>query len=145
MNQGANEIVPFLAVRNLRDTVAFYVQGLGFEMIGDWEEEGVLRWCKLRLGKAAFMFQQFKTEGPDAKTFGPGKGDGVIFCIFCDDVIPLYAGFVENGIKASVPQVGNGLWATTLMDPDGYRLDFESPTDEPEDTKWSAGKPGERK
>jgi len=42
-----------------------------------------------------------------------------------------------NSIKASEPQVLNHLWATTLSDPDGYRIEFESPTDVPEDTKLS--------
>ena len=56
-----------------------------------------------------------------------------------NEIVPFLA--VRN-LRATV---GNGLWVTTLMDPDGYRLDFESPTDEPEYTKWSAGKPGERK
>jgi hypothetical protein len=35
--------------------------------------------------------------------------------------------------------VGNGLWVTSFADPDGYRLDFESPTDVPEDTKLGGG------
>jgi hypothetical protein len=32
------------------------------------------------------------------------------------------------------PFVGNRLWVTQLVDPDGYKLDFESPTDVPEET-----------
>jgi hypothetical protein len=33
--------------------------------------------------------------------------------------------------------VGNGLWVTSVKDPDGYLLDFESPTDTPEETVYS--------
>jgi hypothetical protein len=40
-------------------------------------------------------------------------------------------------MDASEPQVGNSMWVTSLRDPDGYRLDFESTTDVPEDTKLS--------
>jgi hypothetical protein len=29
------------------------------------------------------------------------------------------------------------MWVTSLADPDGYRLDFESSTDTPEDTVYS--------
>jgi hypothetical protein len=29
------------------------------------------------------------------------------------------------------------MWVTTLRDPDGYRIDFESPTDVPEETVFS--------
>jgi hypothetical protein len=28
------------------------------------------------------------------------------------------------------------MWVTALADPDGYRIEFESPTDEPEDTEF---------
>jgi hypothetical protein len=33
--------------------------------------------------------------------------------------------------------VGNGLWVTFLSDPDGYKLEFASPTDVPEGRKLS--------
>jgi len=29
------------------------------------------------------------------------------------------------------------MWVTSLTDPDGYRIDFESPTDVPEETVYS--------
>jgi hypothetical protein len=31
--------------------------------------------------------------------------------------------------------VGNRLWVVSLIDPDGYRIDFESPTDAPEESE----------
>jgi hypothetical protein len=31
--------------------------------------------------------------------------------------------------------VGNGLWVAPLSDPDGYRINFSSPTDAPEETE----------
>ena len=36
-----------------------------------------------------------------------------------------------------MPFVGNQLWVTTLVDPGGYQIDFESPTDAPEETIYS--------
>ncbi len=39
--------------------------------------------------------------------------------------------------KASRPFVGNRMWVTSLRDPDGYRLEFESSTDTPEETVFS--------
>ncbi len=35
------------------------------------------------------------------------------------------------------PFVGNKMWVTSISDPDGYKLDFESITDEAEETKYS--------
>ena len=49
----------------------------------------------------------------------------------------LYRFFTSRGLAAREPVVGNALWVTSLEDPDGYRLDFESPTDVPEETKLS--------
>ena len=43
-----------------------------------------------------------------------------------------------RGIEASRPFVGNGMWVTSLSDSDGYRIDFESYTDVPEETVLSA-------
>ena len=40
-------------------------------------------------------------------------------------------------MAASEPQVGNAMWVTSLSDPDGYRIRFESATDTPEDTNIS--------
>jgi hypothetical protein len=40
-----------------------------------------------------------------------------------------------GGIQTKEPFVGNHLWVVGVTDPDGYRIDFESPTDVPEETK----------
>jgi hypothetical protein len=44
---------------------------------------------------------------------------------------------VQHGLKPNEPFVGNNMWVVTIKDPDGYNLDFESPTDVPEETKYS--------
>ena len=131
------EVVPFLAVADMRASLAFYVDGLGFAMENKWIDGGVLRWCQLRLGSAAVMLQQFRTEGPDARRFGANKGEGVELCFFCADAVAFYRTVRGRGIAASEPQVGNRLWVTEMKDPDGYRLLFESPTDLLEETKLS--------
>jgi hypothetical protein len=47
------------------------------------------------------------------------------------------SGIQITGVQASKPFVGNGMWVTCLFDPDGYRIEFESPTDVPEETEFS--------
>jgi len=39
--------------------------------------------------------------------------------------------------RFSPPFVGNGMWVTSLVDPDGYKVLFESATDTPEETEYS--------
>ena len=43
----------------------------------------------------------------------------------------------DANVKHAVPFVGNAVWVTPLSDPDGYRIEFESPTDVPEETVYS--------
>ena len=62
-------------------------------------------------------------------------GEGVSICIMCDDARALYRELGSRGINAARPFVGNGLWVTSVTDPDGFRLEFESPAEEPEDTQ----------
>jgi hypothetical protein len=52
----------------------------------------------------------------------------------CADAIAIYHAAIERGLSASRPFVSNGMWMTSLVDPDGYRLEFESQTDVEEET-----------
>jgi lactoylglutathione lyase len=83
------------------------------------------------------MLQEFWKDGqPGGAPPGP-LGQGVSICFMCADAIAIYHEALARGLAASRPFVGNGLWVTSLTDPDGYRLDFESPTDVPEETVYS--------
>ncbi len=132
-----NRAVPFFAVKEMRTSLAFYVEGLGFELEGKWVDEGVIRWCNLQMGNAELMLQEFRTEGHDSRRFSENKGEGVSLFFFCDDAVGYYRNLRNRGIDASEPHVGNGMWVTSMSDPDGYNLYFQSPTDVPEETKLS--------
>ncbi len=65
-------------------------------------------------------------------------------CFQCKDALAIYRQVVERGLQPKEPFVGNGLWVTGLTDPDGYRIEFASPTDVPEETtlsEWLASAP----
>ena len=127
------EVVPFFGVVNMERSLRYYIDGLGFEMKNKWIVNGKVRWCWLALGGAALMLQEFaKSKVPEGKL-----GQGVSLCFQCADALALYREFTSRQIAASEPQVGNGLWDTSVSDPDGYRLHFASPTDVPEETKLS--------
>jgi hypothetical protein len=102
-----------------------------------WVVDGKLRWCWLVLGGAALMLQEFHKEGHDSWVARGKVGEGVALCFTCQDTLAIYHEVRSRGVEASEPQVGNAMWVTSLSDPDGYRLFFESPTDTPEDTKLS--------
>ncbi len=129
---GVNEMVPFLMVANMKDALRFYTEGLGFEIEQKWEPDGDIRWCQIRLGGCRLMLQEHRQHAGN-----PDKGMGVVLCIYCDDALALYDAFTVRGIEPEEPYVGNRLWVTRVVDPDGYKIDFESPTDVAEETKLS--------
>jgi len=124
------EVVPFLSVSSMERSIRFYIDGLGFEMRNKWEPDGKLRWCWLTLGGASLMLQEF-TNGP------PPAPGGINLTFQCNDAIALYREYQSRSLNPSEPEVGNGLWVTKVVDPDGFKLFFESPTDVAEDTKLS--------
>jgi lactoylglutathione lyase len=129
--------VPFFGVSNIEESVRYYVDGLGFEMINQWIDDGKLRWRWLERGGAALMLQEFWKEGHHSNVPEGKVGEGVSICFICEDALALYRELRSRGIQASKPFVGNGMWVTSLSDPDGYRLMFESCTDAPEETEFS--------
>jgi catechol 2,3-dioxygenase-like lactoylglutathione lyase family enzyme len=130
------QAVPFFMVADMTRSLAFYVDGIGFTRTNQWIVDGEIRWCWLELGGAALMLQQFAagdrrfdgTEGP--------LGRGVSICFQCGDAIALYHALKTRGLSPRRPFVGNGMWVTCLVDPDGYKLDFESPTDAAEESEY---------
>jgi lactoylglutathione lyase len=128
------QAVPFFGVRDIEASLRFYVEGLGFTMTKHWSPEGPVRWCWLEIGEAAVMLQEFWKDGHHAGAPEGPLGQGVSVCFMCSDAIAIYRAAIERGLAASRPFVGNGLWVTSVTDPDGYRLEFESPTDDEEET-----------
>ncbi len=125
------QAVPFFMVSNIEESVRYYVGGLGFQMTKQWTPEGTLRWCWLQYGGAALMLQEYRKGRTPA-----GKlGEGVAVCFQCQDALAIYRDVTSRGIQTKRPFVGNGMWVVSLTDPDGYKIDFESLTDVPEETE----------
>ena len=132
------QAVPFFGVTNMETSLRFYVDGLGFKMKHQWipdraadKPDGRIRWCWLELGEAAIMLQEFLPERRPKEKLGTG----VNICFQCEDALALYREFKSRGIQTSRPSVGNRLWVVGLTDPDGYRVEFSSPTDAPEESE----------
>jgi len=129
--------VPFFGVKDVDVSLRFYVEDLGFRITRQWAPEGRIRWCWIELGSAAVMLQEYRNDGrPDGWPAGP-IGQGVSICFICGDALAMYHHAKARGLEPSRPFVGNNLWVTSLADPDGFRLEFESPTDVPEGTVYA--------
>jgi lactoylglutathione lyase len=128
------QVVPFFMVSNIEASLRFYIDGLGFRRTKKWIVDGKIRWCWLEIGRAAFMLQEYRPDSPLATA---KLGEGVSICFQCRDAVAIYREALSRGLAPQRPFVGNNMWVTILTDPDGYKLDFESPTDVPEETVYS--------
>jgi lactoylglutathione lyase len=129
------QAIPFLMVSNMEVSLRFYVEGLGFKRTNQWLPDGSIRWCWLELGGAALMLQEYSATSPLSAA---KLGEGVSVCFQCKDALAIYHETTARGLHPRTPFVGNNMWVAILTDPDGYKLDFESPTDVPEETVYSA-------
>ena len=134
------QAVPFFGVTNMESSLRFYVDGLGFKMTNYWipdrtedHPDGRIHWCWLQLGEAAIMLQEFRPQNRPKETLGTGAS----VSFMCEDALALYREFKSRGIQTrKCPFVGNRLWVVPLADPDGYRMEFASPTDAPEESEF---------
>jgi lactoylglutathione lyase len=134
------QAVPFFGVASMEASLRFYVDGLGFAITKKWtpDGDGKIRWCWLELDAAALMLQEFRKDHHPNSGHPEGKlGVGVSICFTCRDALAIYKEITARGIAAKRPFVGNGMWVTSVEDPDGYKLEFESFTDVPEETVFS--------
>ena len=127
--------VPFFMVRDMEASLEFYVEKLGFMITNQWTPRGKIEWCWLERDQAALMLQEPRQKGEPNPMNEQGKG--VCICFQCVDALVLYREFIDKGVEIKEPFVGNQMWVVAFADPDGYRLDFESPTDVPEETTYS--------
>ncbi|MBY0423376.1 MAG: VOC family protein, partial [Parvularculaceae bacterium] len=132
--ENLTQAVPFLHVRDMAASLRFYREGLGFALKNSWTPDAPdkIRWCWLEAGGAALMLEEF--TGSHAP-----KGDlgaGVTVCFMCKDALAIYRDAVAKGLAPKRPFVGNGLWVVSFRDPDGYKIDFESPTDVQEEAEY---------
>ena len=141
---GANlkQAVPFFGITNMEASLRFYVDGLGFKIRYQWipdrpedKPDGRIRWCWVQRDDVAIMLQEFLPDRRPKETLGTGAS----VSIMCEDALALYREFKARGIQTRKrPFVGNQLWVVPVTDPDGYRIEFESPTDAPEESEFDA-------
>lgn len=126
--------VPFFMVRDMEKSLQFYVGQLSFKLTNQWMPRSKIEWCWLEREGVSLMLQEPRDH---TKFDGFPKGNVVSICFQCSDALALYHEFTAKGIEIQEPFVGNNMWVVAFPDPDGYKLDFESPTDVPEETRYS--------
>lgn len=130
------QAVPFFRVEDMAASLRFYVDGLGFQVKTTWTPDSPerVRWCWLELGAAALMLEEDKRT--EARAPKSSHGLAVSVCFMCRDALAIYREATARGLHPRRPFVGNRLWVVGFTDPDDIHIDFESPTDLPEDTEY---------
>lgn len=131
-------LVPLLQVFDMNESLHFYRDLLGFEVVQaspevETPEGRFSHWIWLRCGSAELMLNTAYDSGerPDGRVEmrERGHGDTALF-IGCPDVDAAWRELTAKGLELQPPhETGYGMTQLYLRDPDGYELCLQ----------WSAG------
>ena len=126
-------MAPLLQVFDMRASIAFYRDALGFERVANSEhrEEVLFHWALLRRDGIELMLNTAYDEGerpafPDAKRVTAHDDTTLYFS--CPDVDAAYSDLRAKGIAKKEPSVAPyGMKQLYIKDPDGYSICFQWP------------------
>lgn len=124
-------MAPLLSVFDMPTSLAFY-RKLGFEVVSDSGQGDNSGWVMLGSSEVRIMLNtQYEDDGrppaPDPVNTAAHRDTCIYFR--CRDVDAAYDYVCEKGIKAEPPQIAPyGMKQPYMLDPDGYNLCFQWPT-----------------
>lgn len=119
-------ITPNIMVKDVNETIDYYVKVLGFKLLDTFPESGIYEWGYVMLNEVGFMFQQeqsLKTEYVELKNLP--IGGALTFYIRVQGVQELYA-ILKEKVKVVKP-INKTFYGTdefAIMDNNGYILTF---------------------
>jgi glyoxylase I family protein len=132
-------LVPLLQVFDMNESIRFYRDMLGFEMVSHSPEieaaEGrYFHWAWLRLGGAEVMLNTAYDAGerPAIREAARWRGhEDTALYIGCPDVDGAHAYLRSKGLSIDPPVIAPyGMKQLYVRDPDGYILCFQAPVGE---------------
>ena len=120
-------VTTLLQVFDMRSSVAFYRDVLGFEVVSSYEPEGHLYWVMLKNGGASLMLNAKYEDSERPTAPEPVTRDEDVTLYFgCKEVDAFYAELREKGVPVQQPQTAfYGMRQMYLTDLDGYHLCFQ--------------------
>ena len=122
-------LLPMLSVSDLKRTMAFYGERLGFEVINRFGEPEP-RWCMMGRDGVKIMFNQPPAD--EMRELPRRAKDFQVYYFYPDDIGALHARWKSDGLPVSEFRVTDyGMKEFELRDPDDYWLWFGQSTNEP--------------
>jgi uncharacterized glyoxalase superfamily protein PhnB len=119
-------LIPMLSVSDLKRTMSFYGEQLGFDVLNSLGEPEP-KWCMLGRDSVKIMFNQPPRE--EMNTLPRRAKDFQIFYFYPDDVVALHTAWKSKGLSVGELRVTHyGMKEFELRDPDGYWLWFGQKT-----------------
>jgi uncharacterized glyoxalase superfamily protein PhnB len=126
----ARKVAPLLQVYDMRRSVAWYRDKLGFQVLESYEPDGHIYWAMLRLDESTLMLNaKYEDEArPAVEPKIPEGHKDMTLYFDCADVDLAYEFITANGVKAPPPKVTYyKMKQLTIVDPDGFHLCFQQP------------------
>ena len=120
------KLTPNLMVENVNETIEYYRDVLGFELVMTVPEEGEFDWAMMSCGGVELMFQSRGSLGAEYPPFAELEiGGSLGFYIEVAGIDELYAGLVERAEVVTEPHTTfYGMREFTIRDCNGYVLTF---------------------
>lgn len=126
-------LCPLIQVYDMRASLRFYRDVLGFEEVRKSGQGDDVGWAWLRHDEAELMLNTADDVGERPPAPDPARvaahGDTILF-VGCRDLEGAYAHLVAHGVKAEPPRVAPyGMKQVSATDPDGYGVCFQWPVE----------------
>lgn len=126
--QNVRSLTPLLQVYDMRKSIAWYRDVLGFEVLQTHEPEGHLYWAMLKLGGAVLMLNSKYEDDkrPPQPEMVTGRDDVTLY-FGCDDVDAAYEQLKGKCDVAAPKTAYYGMRQMIVRDPDQVELVFQHP------------------
>ena len=129
-------LAPLLQVFDMPQSIAFYRDVLGFEVVATSppRSEDDFDWGLLRLNGMELMLNtayeaNARPPAPDPRRFAAHDDTAIFFG--CRDLDAVYAHLRSHGVEANEPTVAHyGMKQVWLKDPDGFVICFQWPAND---------------
>jgi uncharacterized glyoxalase superfamily protein PhnB len=127
---GIPALLPYLTVRNVEKTIAFYKEAFGFELLSEpvKDDQGYIQHAEMKFGEDVVIM--FAPEGAYGSLrtapITQGTTPSVVLYVYCQDVDALYNKAIAAGATSTI-EPNDSFWGDrfcSVIDPDGHEWSF---------------------